>query len=316
MEAGQQAMPDLIKLNGAAVSAVSFHKRDVAQPNGPAVEEYQIAVMIRGRMTNRSFVTLLQAGTIRLEVGSHSPRETTVTGASVASTGSGESAVYRHDFTLRETADSAAKRQAAAAVPDPKLAELAVFIKDAEQQEQAESESASSVDTWTTALQKLAASDPAATTATATVAPPSSVNGHGQAHAGTPPGPARPPGTPPPAPQPVAPPATLGETSLPPPPVSYLASPALTGQEISFSPIELAGIEAVLVGLRIETVIDALDRLEILPRAEIEQAFLRLVRERFVAEATLVVGEPIARRAARDILHGLGVGRWSLGDRR
>ena len=108
----------------------------------------------------------------------------------------------------------------------------------------------------------------------------------------------------------------LGDTPLPPPPASLLASPALTGQEASFSPVELAGIEAVLVGLRIETVIDALDRLQIIPRAEIEQAFLRLVRERFVAEATLVVGEPIARRAARDILHGLGVGRWSLGDRR
>jgi hypothetical protein len=316
-------MPELIKLNGAAVSAVGLHKKDVAQPDGPAVEEYHVAVMLRGRMTHRSFATILQAPTIRLEFGSQAPRETTVATASVTSTGGGESAVYRHDFVLRETPESAARRKAAEGGPDPKLAELEVFLKDADAPEPTnEAEEDPSADTWATALQKLTATSvataPASAPATVRSAPP---NGHAPAFTnGTSTGgpgshvqPA-PSVDPQPAPTPPAPAPPL--TQLPPPPASLLASPALTGQEVAFSPVELAGIEAVLVGLRIETVIDALDKLGVLPRAELEQAFLRLVRERFVGEATLVVGEPVARRAARDILHGLGVGRWSLGDRR
>jgi hypothetical protein len=98
------------------------------------------------------------------------------------------------------------------------------------------------------------------------------------------------------------------------PAASYpAAQPAGAAANGSLTPTEIAGIEAVLVGLRLEAIIDALDRLEIMPRDEIEQAFVRLVQKRFVAEATLVVGEPVARRAARDIHQGLGVGRWALG---
>jgi hypothetical protein len=116
------------------------------------------------------------------------------------------------------------------------------------------------------------------------------------------------PAVPPPVVEPV-PPAYAA--SAPPAPVYQAAPPPAT--DGTLSPSELAGIEAVLVGLRLEAIIDALDRLQIMPRDEIEQAFVRLVQKRFVAEASLVVGEPVARRAARDILQGLGVGRWALG---
>ena len=64
---------------------------------------------------------------------------------------------------------------------------------------------------------------------------------------------------------------------------------------------------------RAEALIDALDGMELVPRDENEQAFVRLVQKRFVAGASLVVAEPVARGAAYDMTHGPVVGRWPLG---
>jgi hypothetical protein len=79
-------MPELIKMNGAAVNAISCFRRSVAQPDGADLDEFQVAVMLRGRMTHRSFATLLESGAIRIESGSGEARDTNVTAASVTST--------------------------------------------------------------------------------------------------------------------------------------------------------------------------------------------------------------------------------------
>jgi hypothetical protein len=267
--------------------------------------------MLRGRMTHRSFATLLESGAIRIESGSGEARDTNVTAASVTSTGGGESAVYRHDFTLRETPASAARRQTQAAEENARLAaavaELTVMVADVEGDGRDPSG-----DTWASALHKLESS-PNGTATRAPSAPAARL---------TPP--SRP--TVPAAPRtvqsagPAATPASHAEATQPAAaprgPAGAVAAVDAANGHASLTPTEVAGVEAVLVGLRLEAIIDALDRMQIVPREDLEQAFLRLVQKRFVAEASLVVGEPVARRAARDILQGLGVGRWALaGDR-
>lgn len=62
---------------------------------------------------------------------------------------------------------------------------------------------------------------------------------------------------------------------------------------------ELAGAEAVLVGLRLEALIEQLVAVGIVRRSSVDASFQRLVQQRFVAEATPVVGEKAAKRAAK-----------------
>lgn len=66
--------------------------------------------------------------------------------------------------------------------------------------------------------------------------------------------------------------------------------------------VELAGIEAVLTNLRLDAMIDLLEIRGIMQRDEIESHFTKLVTERFVTEATPVVGEKAAKRAQKDLL--------------
>lgn len=66
--------------------------------------------------------------------------------------------------------------------------------------------------------------------------------------------------------------------------------------------VELAGIEAVLTNLRLDAMIDLLEIRGIMQRVDIESHFMKLVADRFVAEATPVVGEKAAKRAQRDLL--------------
>jgi hypothetical protein len=66
--------------------------------------------------------------------------------------------------------------------------------------------------------------------------------------------------------------------------------------------VELAGIEAVLTNLRLDALLDLLEIRGIMQRADVESHFMKLVAERFVSEATPVVGEKAAKRAQRDLL--------------
>lgn len=72
--------------------------------------------------------------------------------------------------------------------------------------------------------------------------------------------------------------------------------------ESPLTPTELAGVEAVLVGLRLEALIEQLTATGLVRRSAVESNFRRLVQERFVAEATPVVGEHAAKRAMRELL--------------
>jgi hypothetical protein len=64
---------------------------------------------------------------------------------------------------------------------------------------------------------------------------------------------------------------------------------------------ELAGAEAVLVGLRLEALLEQLAAAGLIRRSVVESNFMRLVRERFMQEATPVIGERAARRIVRDV---------------
>jgi hypothetical protein len=65
---------------------------------------------------------------------------------------------------------------------------------------------------------------------------------------------------------------------------------------------ELAGIETVLINLRLEALIDQLEAAGLLRRGAVDDRFHALLQQRFVAEAIPLVGEKTARRAARDVL--------------
>jgi hypothetical protein len=65
---------------------------------------------------------------------------------------------------------------------------------------------------------------------------------------------------------------------------------------------ELGGIEAVLVGLRLEALIEVLEEAGLVQREDIDNLFHQLVMERFINEAAPVVGEKAARRASREVI--------------
>lgn len=80
------------------------------------------------------------------------------------------------------------------------------------------------------------------------------------------------------------------------------ASEPRAPQEARLSVTELAGVEAVLVGLRLEALIDALEGAGVVQRRVVEEGFMALVADRFVTEATPVVGADAAQRAAKAVL--------------
>jgi len=72
--------------------------------------------------------------------------------------------------------------------------------------------------------------------------------------------------------------------------------------ETPLTTLERAGIEATLVNLRMDAVIDLLESSGLVRRLDVERQFMTLVKNRFVAEVTPLVGEKIAKRAERDLL--------------
>lgn len=248
-------MSDFTKLNGTAVRTTGTYHRVIEQPGGPPLAEVELVVIIRGSMANRALKQLLSQEPIHVDVPKGSQTEVFVASlenVQVASSGSGESAVFRYDLTLRETPESAARRAAErAANPEPVAvaAPAPVRAREPEHSEQIDDPTApldlsrvkvagdSSV--WATALKQLK------------------------------------------EPQ-------HGRVAAPPEP--------------PLGPVELAGIEAILVNLRVDAMIDLLEIKGVLARADIESHFQKLVRTRFVAEATPVVGEQAAKRAERDLI--------------
>jgi hypothetical protein len=64
---------------------------------------------------------------------------------------------------------------------------------------------------------------------------------------------------------------------------------------------ELAGIETVLVNLRLEALIHVLESTGLIPRGAAEIQFRELLEERFFEDASQIVGERVAQRALREM---------------
>jgi hypothetical protein len=89
------------------------------------------------------------------------------------------------------------------------------------------------------------------------------------------------------------------------PAIKQMTAPVGVKREVPEEPLtatERAGIEAILVNLRMDALIDELEAAGRVRRTDVDKTFMRLVRNRFVSEATPVVGERVAKRAERDLL--------------
>lgn len=242
---------DFVKLNGTAVRLSGFHQRIIAQENGPPLQELELVVILRGTMAHRSFLALLGRGQIRIDLpdpsGVWTTYDTEIEASLHTSSGPGEAAAFRHDVTLRETPEGAARRAAAApAVPEP----------------------APPASTDETPAEDEPEEDPDAPADLSTV----KVSGN----------------------------ATAWATAL-----RQMTSPGAARPAAPEPPLEtpeLAGAEAVLVGLRIEALIEQLVAAGLVRRSAVEASFMRLVQTRFVAEATPVIGEKAAKRAAKSVV--------------
>ncbi|MDQ3043670.1 MAG: hypothetical protein M3R06_00765 [Chloroflexota bacterium] len=242
MGGGNEPMAEVVTLNGGAVRSTNLFRRTVTPTDAPAYEEIELGVILRGSMANRQFLALLATPEIHVELSAGLIFRMTIVAKSSASSGSSEAAAYRHDLTLRETSESAARRAAATYTPTSEDEDDADHLEFEEAEDSNEPVDYSAVTiggsatVWASAIRQIKTSGPSQTT------------------------------------------------------------------EPPLQPVELAGIEAILVGLRLEALIDALDRAGTLRRSTIDDIFLALLDERFVIEATPVVGDVIAKRTVKSIL--------------
>jgi hypothetical protein len=243
-------MTDFMKLNGTAVRTTGMYRRSIEQPGGPPLAELELVIIVRGSMANRSLKQLLAQEPVLIDLPKGAEMErfiANIQDVQVAASGTGESAAYRYDLTLRETPESAEKRAAEAAVTTPVVPKTTHVVRETQPYDDdpngplnlSEVKVGGDTAVWATALKQMK--------------------------------------------------TPTGARPEPPP------EPPLTS-------VELAGIEAVLTNLRLDAMIDLLEIRGIIQRADIESHFTKLVTDRFVAEATPVVGEKAAKRAQKDLL--------------
>jgi hypothetical protein len=77
--------------------------------------------------------------------------------------------------------------------------------------------------------------------------------------------------------------------------------PQPTAPEEPLTAPELAGIETVLVNLRLEALIHVIESTGLIPRGAAEVQFRELLEERFFEDASQIVGERVAQRALREM---------------
>jgi hypothetical protein len=245
-------MSDFTKLNGTAVRTTGTYHRVIKQAGGPPLAEVELVVIIRGSMANRALKQLLAQEPVHVEIAKGSQTEVyfaSIQDVQVASSGSGESAAFRYDLTLRETPESAARRAAErAANPEPVTTVASIVSPSRVSQPDYDDDPSAPLD-----LSRVTVAGDSAVWATA-----------------------------------------LQQLRSP-------ATPRVAAPE-PLEPAELAGIEAVLVGLRVDAMIDLFEIKGLMTRDDVEGHFMKLVQSRFVSEATPVVGEKAAKRAARDLL--------------
>jgi hypothetical protein len=245
-------MIDFVKINGVAVRTSAFHSRIQEEQNGLSREYIAASVIVRGAMQHRSLSELLTQQPMRLEIPNGATMtvlEVEVYDANHVSTGTGETAAFRHDIQFRETNTSATRRTSLAAAEQAARQRQEAIARARRPTVREEEPSDDRLDRswdklstdqsmWASALKQM--KDPEAM-------------------------------------RPVV-------------------------QEPPLTAAELGGIEAVLVGLRLEALIEVLEEAGLIQREDIDDLFHRLVMERFINEASPVVGEKAARRASREVI--------------
>ena len=64
---------------------------------------------------------------------------------------------------------------------------------------------------------------------------------------------------------------------------------------------ELAGVETVLINLRVEALVQLLEATGFIPRGGVDTRFRELLDERFFEDASQIVGERVAQRAVQEM---------------
>lgn len=244
-------MPD-VKLHGIPIQATMVYEREEPGSDGGKTALVDFSIIVRGRVPNRQFIELTTHEPLVMEYslgGRPTLMQGMVANHQQISTGSGEGTVYRHDITVAETPESAARRAAERAEQEAKKAAEA-----ADKAAAAERAARAALD-----------EDEVDEDKARTVLTSASVWGSA---------------------------------------IQQLKSPA-PSRKAPEEPLDLpqsAAVEAVLVNLRIDALIEQLRAAGVVSRTAVDHSFGRLVRERFVAEATPLIGEHTAKRAARQLL--------------
>ena len=236
------AIENVMRINGTPVAVHSSYRRDVRDDAGIDLAEFELVVLIRGRMTNKQFIQHMSSDRIRLELkegGGVGTYFMWITNHTSAASGSGESTIYRHDITMREDPDGANQRHALAAqnAPEPVAVAVAAPVAVIEAPgEISDVRVATTAASWGDAIRQM-----------------------------------------------------KGE-----PMVAKIA-------ELPLSPQELLAIEIVLTNLRIDAMLDQMEGASLLKRSSVNARFRVLIEDRFVEEATPLIGEQAAKRAMKDI---------------
>ena len=247
-------MSHRITIHGLPVQAQSFFKRDLPGDGESTLLEIEVTVMLQGRKANRDFIQLTTQEPLRFGLpitGGELVLFGMVANHQSINSGSGEGAMYRHDLTVREVPESAARRTAQAAA--------ALAAAEAERP-------------TPTPVAAAPAEDPEDDG-------PATLGGEPQLLS-------------------VASSASGWGTSI-----AQMRNPTsratLQDEPLAFS--EMAGIEAVLVNLRVDALIEQLRAAGLVRAEAVDHSFQRLIRDRFLRDPTPVVGEHAARRAARQL---------------
>ncbi|HRA47298.1 MAG TPA: hypothetical protein PK819_04425 [Thermomicrobiales bacterium] len=115
--------PNVMRINGVPVPIHSVFRREVPLDAGQEVTELELVIMIRGRLTNKQFIQHISKDQVRLDWDEASGKSTTlfmwIVNHTSAATGEGETAINRHDISLREDPAMAKQRRAAIAAEAP-----------------------------------------------------------------------------------------------------------------------------------------------------------------------------------------------------
>jgi len=97
---------EYVRLNDTVVRVSAFRLDPTAGSDGQALREATVVVVLPGAAAHRAFVGLLTERPLRLAVPGGPSFDAEVAGATHTTVGSGPTVRFRHELTLRETAES------------------------------------------------------------------------------------------------------------------------------------------------------------------------------------------------------------------